>query len=118
MVSSTSSTVLGMGVPSIAASCVGDQDIILDPDTSEIQVGFDLIVINELFKLLLPFPLVDQGRDEITSGFIGHYKSGFQFTSHPQVGQSKLIASLQIGLVYPTWFSPRPSISCTSSPII
>ena len=63
------------------AAVLGDDEVILDANTSEVVIVNQSVVIDKLTTLALFLPLLDEGRDEVDTRLIAHYYTGAQLPS-------------------------------------
>ena len=75
------------------------QDVVFNPDAAEAQVFFDPVIIDEIDVFLRFFPLVDEGRDEISPGFDGENKTWLELLRQPEIGEAELIASFKLVII-------------------
>ena len=61
-----------------------DQIILFVADTTEVFVGFQLVVVEELGEFMLASPEIDQFGDEINTRFDGQDEARFQFAAQAQ----------------------------------
>jgi hypothetical protein len=55
------------------ASVLGDKDVVFDTNATEILVGFEKVIIDEILMQALLAPVVDKSRDEVNTRFVCHY---------------------------------------------
>ena len=58
------------------ASRVGDEDIVLQTDATEVFVGFEEVVVDELLVEAFGTPFVNKGGNEVDAGFVGEHPAG------------------------------------------
>jgi hypothetical protein len=73
-----------------SAAVLGDQQVVLNTDATEILVGLEFVEIKELLTMSLFPPKVDKMGDEVDTGFVGQYKALFQFATHTQTISAEL----------------------------
>src|SRR5664280_2519084 len=78
---------------------VGNQNIVLYPDTSNRHVGVNFIVIDVFFEFPFGFPLSYQFRYEIASGFNSKYMTWFIRQGKPEKCRTKLFASFHLIII-------------------
>ena len=57
------------------AAVLGDEQVVLNADSTEVLVGLQLLVVEELLAMSLGPPLVNEGRNEIDAWLIGNDKA-------------------------------------------
>ena len=73
-----------------AATVFSDEHIVLNTDASEVLIGLEFVKVEELFAVSACLPVVDEGRNEIDAGLVGHHESFFQSAAHAQAVSAKL----------------------------
>lgn len=59
----------------VAVFC--DEQIVFDADATEVLVGFQLIIVDELLELAFSLPHVDESGNEVDARFISDHEAWF-----------------------------------------
>ena len=72
------------------AAVLCDEDIVLNADTAKVLVSLKLIEIDELLTMSAGLPVVDEGRDEIDTWFVGEDEAFLESATHTETVCAKL----------------------------
>ena len=71
-----------------AAAIIGDEQVVFDADATEVLVGFQLVVVDEILVLAFGFPDVDEGRDEVDARLIGDHETWLEGLAATQAAEA------------------------------
>ena len=80
---------LGNRASQDTAAVFGDEQVVLDADTSEVLVGLQLLVVDELLELALGLPHINEGGDEIDARLVSDHKARFQGLAAAKAAESQ-----------------------------
>ena len=69
---------LGYRATEDAATVVGDEEVVLDADSTEILICLELVEVDEVLVEAFCTPFVDESGDEIYSWLVGDNETGLQ----------------------------------------
>ena len=61
-----------------AATIIGDEQIVLNTDTTEVLIGLQLVEVDELLAVAAGFPVIDQCGNEVDTRLVGDDKAFLQ----------------------------------------
>ena len=73
-----------------ATTVMGDEHVVFYAYATEVLVGFELVVTQEVFAMAFGAPFVDEGGNEVDAWFVGNDKAFFESAAHAQTVGAKL----------------------------
>lgn len=73
-----------------ATTVMGDEHVVFYAYATEVLVGFELVVTQEVFAMAFGAPFVNEGGNEVDAWFVGNDKAFFESAAHAQTVGAKL----------------------------